>query len=413
MRTGWGLEIRLGHSSSSFSWAPWFDWCNILIGRWITRRRFLSGALGGCIIANCPNFTRAAESNGIDLRGYGVNCFDLFLGRLLGHQNVRSPGVRLHELSSLGIPFVRFPVSVFWADEWRHYLDNKARYYDLLDEIVWVADKHNVRLLPVLAWNPSSISDLVSEPFSAWGSDGSKTVRFANAFFEELMDRYKRSAAVGGWEFSNELNTFSDLQNGYKWRPPINPRRGTPSQRTEANNVSLDLIARSVARFAAIAKARSPRVLLSGGFDAPRYNAYSLSQGRHSRDTFEELLLNQQKLNESLRLLSVHYYPFSEGSSDVMMRGGDISDLEMLVRAARQLEKELFIGEFGVKKSDSHAKDKYKFERMLDYMVSANVRIAALWVYDYFPMLNDWSVGVGGARSYQLDLIARMNSKIV
>lgn len=352
---------------------------------------------------------RAATLPRIGPKGFGVNSFDLFLGRLLNHAGVRSPGVRLHELADLGIPFVRFPVSVFWPDEWHHYTKTPDRYFDLLDEVVWAADKHAVKLVPTLIWNVSSVSDLCAEPVSAWADENSKTAVFADRFMSDVLSRYRSSKVFAAWEFANELNTYADLPNGYKWWPKSDPTRGTPSLRTGGDLVSSVLISKSTERFSRVARKFFPDIMLSGGFDAPRVNAFNLSRGKFSHDSADEIIANQQRLNQYVDLLSLHFYPSDEPHSAMMLRNDFEKQLEALVNAEKVTGKHVFIGEFGVKKTSSVQRDKNAFDHVLNVMVSSGISSAALWVFDYAPMSGDWSVTLSGDRSYQLESLSRLN----
>lgn len=377
-----------------------------------TRRDFVRTCACAPFMVVRPESVQAQIERAAGPRGFGVNCFDLFLGRLLNHAGVRSPGVRLHELADLGIPFVRFPVSVFWPDEWRHYTAGRNRYFDLLDEVVWAAEKHGVKLVPTLIWNVSSVSDLHREPVSAWADDKSATALFADRFITDVAGRYRTSPAIVAWEFANELNTYADLPNGYKWWPKTDVSRGTPAQRTEADLVSSQLISRVIARFARSVRALVPTAVLSGGFDAPRINAWNLSKGRHRSDVFEEMVSNQLAINEATDLMSVHLYPSTGVKSDLLFRNDYSNDLKIFSDISRALKKNVFIGEFGLASADSKAQDRWAFEKLLVEIMEAGVYAAALWVYDYAPMKELWSVSLDGERSYQLELISRLGAQI-
>lgn len=378
-----------------------------------SRRSFLRVCSGLPLACAIDAPARAGNPKGSGPKGFGVNSFDLFLGRLLNHAGVRSPGVRLHELADLGIPFVRFPVSVFWPDEWHHYMKTPSRYFDLLDEVVWAAEKHAVGLVPTLIWNVSSVSDLCSEPVSAWADENSKTAVLADRFMSDVLSRYQPSKVFAAWEFANELNTYADLPNGYKWWPKSDPARGTPSSRSEGDLVSSLLIAKSTERFSKAARKFFPGTMLSGGFDAPRVNAFNLSRGKFAHDNPQEIIANQQRLNQHVDLLSLHFYPSDETNDAMMLRTTVFKQLNDFVGAANLIGKDVFIGEFGVQRGSSDSEDYRLFERVLNGMVNAGVTSAALWVYDYSPMKDKWSVSLTDDRGYQLKLISKMNTRLI
>lgn len=378
----------------------------------LSKRDLLRFALNGALVAAAPTSLMATSAKNSGVRGFGVNCFDLFLGRLINQYKVRSPGVRLAELANLGVNFVRFPVSVYWPRQWRFYLEDRARYFDLLDEIIWAAAHHRIGLVPTFFWNISSVSDLIGETVSAWAKEDSKTWAFAGRFIEDVLSRYAQSDEISVLEFANEINTYVDLPNGYKWWPKTSPSNGTPVQRTNADLFTSRDVETSVSIFSRKVRNHTSSRLLSGGFDAPRRNAFNLSNGTFSIDTNSQSEEYFSRLNKDLDVISIHLYPSADATSQMMLRSMNyMEELRLFEKVSKSQEKPLFVGEFGIRRSGLVSRDRLAYEGLLDNITVSGVGAAALWVYDYMPMENDWSVTVDSDRAYQLELISKYSNR--
>lgn len=341
-------------------------------------------------------------------RAYGVNCFDLFLGRFLKHDSVRRPIVRFQELSQFKVPFVRFPVSPFWPDEWRKYKQNENFFFDTLDELFYGAERSGIGLIPTLFWNPISVSDLMEESLSAWGDPSSRTVQFAKEFISAVVGRYKTSQSLWAWEVANEVNTFSDLPDALKWTAKPNPSRGTPLIRSDADRFRSSLVKSLMNAVESEVSRIMQGTPISGGYDAPRKNAHNLQNGKSKLDSIDEARAHFLSLhNDRLNLMSVHVYPEPNSKSDLALRDESLIELHNYVEFAKRNSKILFVGEFGVRRlpGEHLSSEKIRFGKLIERMRESDVRIAALWVYDFQFQNDSWSIRVGGDREYQLSAL--------
>lgn len=373
----------------------------------LTRRDFLRCSTAISVLSAASQVACAQSKQKNQLRGFGVNCFDLFLGPLLNQYPVRGASLRLNELAAAGVSFVRFPVSVFWPKQWKYFTEDQRRYFDLLDEVFLAADRHRIGLVPTFFWNVSSVSDFLSEPVSAWGDDASETAAFADRFVDDLLKRYGGQSGIVALEFANEINTYADLSDGYRWWPKVDEKNGTPGLRTSKDVIKSKDVVSATSRFSRKARALVNGAPLSGGFDAPRNNSFNLSRGRSARDVLSEMREYQDWLNQDLDVVSLHLYPRVGGRSQLMLRENFKRELPLFVDFARASGKTVFLGEFGLRRGGSSFEDRKSYEELLLFIANSGVRAAALWVYDYAPMRGDWSVSFNGDRSYQLELIAK------
>lgn len=344
-------------------------------------------------------------------RGFGVNCYDLFLGRFLGH-NVRNTASRFADISSYSIPFVRFSVAPFWPDEWGRYSSNKKLFFDILDDVFLNAERSGVGLIPTLFWNPISISDYASESLLAWLDERSRTRAFAKAFITEVVGRYRSSTSLWAWEVANELNTYMDLPNALQWWAKVNPSRGTPRQRNPSDAPTSALVKALIVWVEQEVHRLSPSALISSGCDAPRSNAQSLEIGRKEHDSKESRRRHFLSLHpEGVEIMSVHAYPEVGSRSPLLLRDEGLVELSDFVEMARSSSKMLFVGEFGMLSSQSEKLDQKRFADLSYLLAKAGVDLAALWVFDFEMQKDSWSIKVGGPREYQLKTLLDVNEK--
>jgi Cellulase (glycosyl hydrolase family 5) len=340
----------------------------------------------------------------------GVNCFDLFYGLLVDPQRTRNPDVRLLELHKNKIPLVRFSSSPFWPREWAMYKNDKAKYFKAMDSVFDAAERRQVMLVPSLFWNPSSVSDLVNEPISAWGKEGSKTRAFMSQYTEDVVSRYKGNSSILMWEFGNEFNSYADLPNALRWWPKVDEAMGTPSRRTSLDLIKASDCASTFAFFASVVKQFDQQRLVGSGADIPNFNAQNLIQGSFTADTKQQFRSALKTLTPNgVEVMSVHLYPQREGKYFSSTSSNFSSLLNEVMASAHSASKRVFVGEFGVVRSSNQEMERQTFTRLLDAIVASRVDWAALWVYDLWTQEKDWTVRFDNDRAWQLDLIAQAN----
>lgn len=381
------------------------------------RRLLLNGLCCGTGVARVAGEATAAEMAQIGpkriRKSFGVNCFDFSLGQFLKH-GVRRPLARLNELSNFGVPFVRFSISPFWPDEWKLYFENKKFFFDVLDEVFSASEAKQIGLIPTIFWNPVSLSDYHNEGLASWVLDGSRTRSVAKSFIGDVVGRYKNSSSLWAWEVANELNTYLDLPNALTWWAKVNPSRGTPSKRDFRDIPTSKFLRELYVWMEREIHSISPSISISSGFDAPRANAFHLSNGSYTKDS--SALRDEHFLSlhpAGVDLMSVHAYPETNSKSPLLLRDEGMFDLKAFVRLAHASSRLLFVGEFGVLSTGNLSADQHKFNEVLDMLVDANVDLAALWVYDFTPQNNSWSIQVGGAREYQLRMLSVTNERFL
>lgn len=269
-----------------------------------------------------------------------------------------------------------------------------------MDGVVRAAEKHGVGLVPSLFWHMPCVPDLVGEPMDQWGNRKSQTHAWMRRYVEEMVTRYGASPAIWAWEFGNEHNLAIDLPGGATHRPKIVPALGTPTTRSERDELRLTHLQTALAAFAEAVRAGDARRLIIAGHSMPRPSAWHLDREQSWKQDdeaqFAEALARQNPA--PVDTLSAHAYG-EEG----------FGRIAWLQRAAARLNRPVFLGEFGVKaEAGSYNESRKEFAKYLEAIRDAGLPLAALWVYDYSRQ-PEWNVTSTNARAWQLDAVATAN----
>lgn len=292
--------------------------------------------------------TRAGKA----YHGIGVNYFDLF-ARLLRNAEDDSSLHNLGELSRAGIPFVRFMCGGYWPAEQQLFLTNRTLFFERLDRVVHAAEREKIGLIPSFFWHVSTVPDLAGESLDQYGNTNSGSVALIQEYTTAVVSRYRNSPAVLAWEFGNEYNLAWDLPNGSEHRPPVVPRLGTPTSRTERDELKFAHAVIAMRAFAEAVRRIDPHRLLLTGHAAPRPSAWhNVHRGTREKDSpgqFREILLRDNP--DPFNSITVHLYP--EPGSHYPGSTRTLAEcLEQVASMAREAGKPLFLGEFGFSAQD-------------------------------------------------------------
>lgn len=374
------------------------DWSRLLAVLCITVAANLPG--GGTNTGFSLGTNGGVLLNGQSYRAIGVNYYDAFV-RLLNGSNPSEIEARFHVLASNQIPFIRFSAGGYWPVNWGMYQTNRVEHFRRLGEVVKLAERYNLGLIPSLFWHQPTISDLVGEPADEWGNSHSRTHEFMRTYTREVVTRLKDSPALWAWEFGNEFNLVADLPNAAKHRPPVNRRLGTPGSRSARDELTHTHVRTALVEFAREVRRHDPHRLIFSGNAFPRPSAWHQQrEGSWRRDSPEQWA----------EMLAADN-PNPIGSlSGRLYSTNDLKCLPTAAELSRQLGKPLFIGEFGVPGAmTDDARD--QFRQTLDALEVHDVPLAALWVFDFEWQAKEWSVTADNFRREQLQGIAERNRR--
>lgn len=354
--------------------------------------------------------------DGEPYRGFGVNYFDAFLRRLQDPQD-DSYRAGFETLAAHGIPFVRFNAGGFWPVDWELYLEDKERYFALMDDVVEAAETHGVGLIPSLFWWYAAVPDMVGEPMSAWGDRESETHAFMRTYVEEVVTRYRDSPAIWAWEFGNEYNLQADLPNAEEHRPPIWPNLGTPEERGPDDDLTHEMLVTAAKAFAEEVREHDPARPITTGHATPRAAAEHLRRGEGwTPDSEEEYRRNLIEMAPDPHgIVSMRLYPHQ---LDKRFGRDDVTHEELLqvtLEAASDAGKAVFVGEFGARAAEGltalEARETNK--AMLNALKETGVPLAAIWVFDFDAQEDEgWNITPDNDRAYLLDLLEEANQRL-
>lgn len=345
-------------------------------------------------------------------QGMGINYFNAFYRTLKDPSKSDTSYIEgFRNLKRYHIPFVRFMACGFWPNDWKLYFTNKDEYFVRFDLLVRSAEHIGIGLIPSLFWNHSAVPDLLNESVNQWGNSNSKTIDFMRKYTAELVERYKDSPAIWGWEFGNELNLNTDLIGDIF--PQIAVNEGTPSIRTSADKISTQDLIVAMGEFAkTVRKYDASRIIFSGNA-IPRECAYHLfAYQTWEADSVSQYIsmLNMQN-PFPMNSITSHMYPMAKSKyfSDTSASLKEI--IRLSADKARKEKKVLFLGEFGASKELGAVDEKLKFMEILSGIEEYKVPLAAAWVFDYSPQDADWNITPSNPRNYMLEEIGKYNDR--
>jgi hypothetical protein len=301
----------------------------------------------------------------------------------------------------------------FWPVENDLYLKDKEAYFRRLDSVVRAAEEEHVGLIPSLFWHLPTVSDMVGEPLDQLGNPRSKTISFLRQYTTEVVNRYKHSPAIWGWEIGNEFNLGADLPNAAAWRPPVWPNLKTAVKRTERDELKFAHLSVAFRVFSETVHQIDPQRMIISGNSIPRTSAYhnvlEHNWKEDTRDEFREILLRDNP--SPINTICVHVYPVAKNRYPAGAR--TLDELVGLVQQeARRARKPLLIGEFGVGDHDSSEQEQAAFAEILAAIEKYQVPLSAFWVYDFAGQDKEWNITFDNRRSHLLHLVIQANQRI-
>jgi hypothetical protein len=360
------------------------------------------------ITSDCAAISR----NGAPYRAIGINYFDVFY-HLLRDPHDTAFVEHFRRFREFGIPFVRFAANGFWPKDNNLYLRDKEAYFALLDRVVHAAEDNGLGLVPTLFWNIATIPDLVGEPLSAWSNPRSRTQKFIRTYTEEVVRRYRDSPAIWMWEFGNEYNNQADLPHSARYRPAVVPQLGTPSSRSDKDDLRASMLFKAYKAWAGTVRKLDRDRLISSGNDMPRDDAHRLRAGGSKEIDTRAVWMNELlRQNELFSVLSVHCY-VDERRFFRDERLPMSQTLLPIQQIAEKAGKPVFVGEFGATGDDVEAGNA-RFRTLLRAVEDSGVALAAVWNFGprRFSVKTDWNIDFTNERSWMLEELRAANERL-
>ena len=354
--------------------------------------------------------------NGKVYQGIGVNYFNAFY-RTISKNSDKTYNAGFKYLSDNKIPFIRFTANGFWPNELKLYRDNKAIYFTLLDEFVKSAETYGIGLIPSLFWFYAAVPDLMGEHINQWGNPTSKTIAFMRTYTAEIVNRYKDSPAIWGWEFGNEVNSYCDLlDQAINFLPKVSVIQGTPASRTIDDAFTTNILKIALTEFTTVVRTYDPNRPIFSGNAMPAinmYHRYKYANWTTDSSTDFNALIDAQNPT-GLGTLTLHVYPDQENKyfSDYSPKATLSQIVKQAMVASKELKRAFYLGEFGSPKTLG-ATEVTKFQEILKAIVDNKVQLSSLWVYDFTSQDADWNITQTNSRKYQLDAVINANAQFL
>ena len=299
---------------------------------------------------------------GVPFREMGANKYGLF-HQFLGITG-GNPRRALDGAVAAGISFLRVAAVGFYPTDmclWRAspkctQQASPERYWAAFDQMVHEAKIRGLKLVPVIMWNTFLFPDLAGEPVSRLFIENSKARELLFSYAQELVTRYRDEDTILFWELTNEMNLSADINYARLAKTLIRIPAGTPASRSAADNFSTEQMAVLLHDLAVIIKTWDPNALISSGYSAPRPYAQHLRNSpawsaRGPDWTPDSLKQMKQYIKDThpdpIDIVSVHLY--NSGNQEILGVTGKYNPdaLDYLVEAADDIQKPLYLGEYG------------------------------------------------------------------
>ena len=246
---------------------------------------------------------------------------------------------------------------------------------------------------------------------------------------EEVVNRYKGSPAIWGWEFSNELNLILDLPNPIPNRPTVKTAKRKDLARDDASvppyrsedDLKRANIQPAKEHFATTIRALDPWRFISTGDSRQRPAAYNnwrtQTWGVSSRNQLAQVLPIDNPVGYNT--VSIHFYAngqtyfsdppvvtldFEPGTSPGSERPDYTNFLDFYMGRSAALNRALFVGEWGAKGDGTTRAEKDTFHSLMQSLIDEEVQLSLLWSFDNrnAAQTSEWWVNPGTAKEYQL-----------
>jgi len=292
-------------------------------------------------------------------------------------------------------------------------MTDRDEYFHRLDALVGEAERLGIGLIPSFFWQHGAVPDVVGESVDQWGNADSKTYTVMREYVRAVVDRYKMSPAMWGWEFGNEFRLYVDLPGPERGFPHVAPKAGTPATRTANDILQRSAVERAQAEFARLVRRIDRQRILVTGDSRPRSCAHHLhTEGAWKRDTptqWKAMLLGDNA--DPYDTISIHCYP----SADEVYFEPSVSLTGLLgvcQDAAKNAGKPLFVGEFGASSELGAEQARQYVDEMLDAIVALRIPLAAMWVYDLPSQDGSYNITPDNDRAWMLEAIRRTNQRL-
>lgn len=303
---------------------------------------------------------------GKEFYGIGTNYHDAAF-RYVTNPLCDDIDVGLENLVEHKIPYIRVRFSSYGGEGMDTYKNDPVSFYRELDKCVEFCEKYNIGIIAVVVWTTLPYNNPDKEPLNNFFStpDGQGFKDMVN-YVKDIVNRYKNSPAIWGWEIGNEFNLACNVA----------PHNLDP----EIAGAFIEYMAN------VIRKEDGSRRCINHGNSQNRWASYHLwKQGvwdYDTRDQIKEMLEIYD--SENIDITSTHVYNLEQ--YDGYAQTATIEEyLKYIGDFCKEMGKPLYVGEYcDDEPFESMDVSKQKFRGLHDAVVNAGVQLGTIWYYDNY-----------------------------
>lgn len=333
--------------------------------------------------------------HGKPLRLVAVNKYDLLHRFHAGGAQKQQAMTAIEQAGRHGFVAMRFAGVGFYPRQMNHWANEKA-YWGGFDELVAIAKRNGVGLIPVIHWNTYLFPDMAGECVQDMLlNEDSRSRQYLWLYTYQLVTRYKDEPTVLFWELTNEMNLGADLAFQHPYgRSQLNPvHEGTSYMRLRRDHYTTDQMIPFIKAWATFIRSIDTSHLISAGFSAPRPAAQHLrlvqGKGDWTHDSPQEMETYLRDTHpDPIELISIHFYA---GRDNLRFGNTDrqsVAALKVFKDASDRIGKPLYLGETGF------VKPRQPGTPFLSSVLSEVVRlqIPLTLVWDWYSHSPEWAV---------------------
>lgn len=323
---------------------------------------------------------------------------------------------RFQLLKDNNISFARIPFGS-WGDIAFDVFDmseDHHEYFSIADKVVRAAEKYNIGIIIDFFWLHTRVPTRNGEYFADLANPNSKTFQYQVKFINAIINRYKNSPAIWGYEIGNEYNLNMDYYDA-----------NTDNPKNYITTNELGEYYKNISN--KISEADSTRLITTGDSMIKReaYQLYTVTKDIYysnhkpwsagskgtSFTTFDDYKSMIKKLNGgSINTISLHFY-----EQDSFKPSGLGGTIDVYMEQAKKKNQAVYLGEFGGGfTSESDARE--KFDKEMASIQKRGLQLSSPWLSTsdgYFMAQNDRSTQFyyESLRDYFLGKIKEYNSQ--
>lgn len=325
----------------------------------------------------------------------GVNTFSMFIDLLNEAKSEEEIENDLSLLSKYEIPFIRIPFCTWNSTSYQMYDNDKEKFFEKMDIIIKKAEEKKIGIIIDFFWNNSTVFYYNGEQRADMGNKNSKSINFSKKYVTDIINRYKNSKALWGYEIGNEYSLSVDLypSNTVQVAPNFSITNGNYNEKDFYTTNELIVFYTEISN--TIRQLDNKRIIINGD-SAERAGAYSLYNqtkditfNNHTswennftftnKDQYKEMIKKHAPAN--INTISFHLYEY-----DLEQIGTFEDYIKKYLETAKEEKKALYLGEFSGNdtRGDNESNfNKTTFDNEMNTITNyKDLQLSSVWMFN-------------------------------